>query len=147
MNILTHLDFWVFPMGKCNATVKKISSKMEAISWLPLPWRLHSHKKRPFIWKYLKFTSTIHINPNSYSFRIMFIMIIVRFFIICFINGWKYEKVATNWDGVTNWCVSLITFLNLKSEGFNLVDLAWNALGLTNLWWLSISLSFNSIFF
>ena len=36
---------------------------------------------------YLKFTPTIHINPNSYSFRIMFMMIIVRFFIICFING------------------------------------------------------------
>ena len=57
--------------------------------------------------KYLKFTTTIHINPNSYSFRIMFIMIIVRFFIILLINGWKYKKVATNWDRVTNWCVYL----------------------------------------
>ena len=37
--------------------------------------------------KYSKFTPTIHLNPNSYSFRIMFIIIIVRFFIICFING------------------------------------------------------------
>ena len=37
--------------------------------------------------KHSKFTPTIHINPNSYLFRIMFIMIIVRFFIICFING------------------------------------------------------------
>ena len=55
--------------------------------------------------KYSKFTPTIHINPNSYSFRILFIMIIVRFFIICFINGWKYQKVATNW--ITNWCVYL----------------------------------------
>ena len=57
--------------------------------------------------KYLKFTPTIHINLNSYSFRIMFIMIFVRFFIICFIDGWKYEKVAINWDRVTNWCVYL----------------------------------------
>ena len=55
--------------------------------------------------KYSKFILTIHINPNSYSFRkfkIMFITIIVPFFIICFINGWKYEKVSTNW------CVYLI---------------------------------------
>ena len=37
--------------------------------------------------KYSKFTPTIHIISNSYSFRIIFIMIIVRFFIICFING------------------------------------------------------------
>ena len=59
--------------------------------------------------KYSKFTPTFHINSNSYSFRIMFIIIIVRFFIICFINGWKYEKVATNWDRVTNWCVYLST--------------------------------------
>ena len=55
--------------------------------------------------KYLKFRLTIHINPNSYSFRIMFIMIIVRFVIICSINGLKYEKVATNWERVTNWCI------------------------------------------
>ena len=59
--------------------------------------------------KYSKFTPTIHINPKSYSFTIMFIMIIVRFFIICFINGWNYEKVAINWNRVTNWCVYLIT--------------------------------------
>ena len=57
--------------------------------------------------KYSKITLTIHINMNSYSFGIMFIMIILQFFIICFINGWKYEKVATNWDRVTNWCVYL----------------------------------------
>ena len=44
----------------------------------------------------------------GYPFRIMFIVIIVRFFIICFINGWKYEKVAKNWDRVTNRCVYLI---------------------------------------
>ena len=41
---------------------------------------------------------SIHMNPNFYSFRIMFILIIVRFFIICLMNGWKYEKVSTNWD-------------------------------------------------
>ena len=35
----THHDFCAFPMDKCNATVKTISSKIEAISWLPLPWR------------------------------------------------------------------------------------------------------------
>ena len=57
--------------------------------------------------KYSKFTSTIHINPNSYSFRIIFIMIIVRTCIICFINWRKYEKVATNCDRLTNWCVYL----------------------------------------
>ena len=39
-----------------------------------------------------EFTPTIHINPNSYSFKIKFIMIIVRFFIICFINGYEYKK-------------------------------------------------------
>ena len=58
--------------------------------------------------KYSKFGPTIHIIPNSYSIRIMFIIIIVRFFIISFMNGWKYEKVATNWDRVTHWCVYLI---------------------------------------
>ena len=57
--------------------------------------------------KYSKFTSAIHIKTNSYSFRIMFILIIVQFFIICSINGWKYEKVSKNWDRVTNWCVYL----------------------------------------
>ena len=34
-------------------------------------------------------------------------MIIVQFLITCFINGFKYEKVATKWDRVTNWCVYL----------------------------------------
>ena len=64
--------------------------------------------------KYLKFTLTFHINPNSYPFRIMFIMIIGRFFIICFINGWKYEKVATNWDKFINWCVYHTLFFYLR---------------------------------
>ena len=50
--------------------------------------------------KYSKFTPTIHINPNSYSFRIMFIKIIVRFFfhLLQWIKIWK---VATSWDRVT----------------------------------------------
>ena len=62
---------------------------------------------------------SIHINPNSYSFSLYLIFYIIVlfnvynhyrtiFFIICFINGWKYDKVATNWDRVTNWCVYLI---------------------------------------
>ena len=66
--------------------------------------------------KHSKFTPTIHINPNSYSFRIMFIMIIVRFFIICFINGGKYEKVVTDWDRIINWCVYLTWSLLQKSR-------------------------------
>ena len=39
----------------------------------------------------------------------MFIIIIVRFFIIFFINGWKYQKVATNWDRVTNWFIYVMS--------------------------------------
>ena len=46
-------------------------------------------------------------------------MIIVRFFIICFINGWKYEKVATNWDRVTNWCVYLKVNNSICFKGLN----------------------------
>ena len=71
-----------------------------------------SHKKQPFIKKiYSTFISTINTNSNSYSSRIMFILVIVWFVIICFINGWKYKKVATNWDRVTNWCVYLTHIL------------------------------------
>ena len=57
-------------------------------------------------------------NSNSYSSRIMFILVIVRFFIICFINGWKYEKVATNLDRITNWCVYL-TYAKLLTNLFS----------------------------
>ena len=46
--------------------------------------------------KYSKVTPTIHINSNSYSFRIMFIMIIIRFFIICFINPGKFCNQPLN---------------------------------------------------
>ena len=93
----THLDFCPFSAGKCNATVKIISSKMEAIPWLHYPDGITHIKNGRSFKKYSKFTATIYIDPNFYSFRIMFIMIIVRFIIICFINRWKYEKMATNW--------------------------------------------------
>ena len=35
--LFTHLDFSLFSVDKCNASVRTISSNMEAISWLPLP--------------------------------------------------------------------------------------------------------------
>ena len=55
--------------------------------------------------EYSKFTLIIHIDPNSYSFRTMFIMIIVRFFIICLTNGWKYESGHKLRQGLGhNWC-------------------------------------------
>ena len=44
------------------------------------------------------------------------ILSVYRFFIICFINGWKYEKVATNWDRVTNWCVYLTPRSNISID-------------------------------
>ena len=101
--LFTNLNFCDFPMDKCNATAKTNGGSFK---------------------KYSKLTPTIHTNPNSYSFRIMFIMIIVRFFIICFINGWKYEKVARNGDRVTNWCVYL-----LKNDGINEAHSTFDASG------------------
>ena len=85
--LFTHLDFCPFSVDKCNATVEIISSKMEKISWLNCPDDNTNIKNGRSFKKYSKFTPKIHINPNSYSFRIIFIMIIVRSFIICFING------------------------------------------------------------
>ena len=101
------LIFALFPW-----TIVMQLSKQSLVRWR----RFHGYhcpdgnthiKNRDSFLKYSKFTPTIHINPNFYSFRIMFIMIIVRFFIRCFINGWKYEKVASNWNRVTTWCVYL----------------------------------------
>ena len=110
----THLDFCAFSVDKCNATVKTISSSdIMAITALTVTLVKNSGSFK----KYSKFTPTIHIKLNSYSFRIMFILIIVRSFIICFINGWKYEKVATNWDRVTNLCVYFMRCVSFKSVG------------------------------
>ena len=66
--LFTHLDFGAFPMDKCYVTVKTISSKMEVISWLPLPCPQRLHKKRRFIYEIFK----IHTN-NSYQPKFLFI--------------------------------------------------------------------------
>ena len=113
--LFTHLDLCAFTMEKCNATFKTISNNMRQFHGYHCSDVDTYIKMGGSFKKYSKFTPTIRINSNFYSFRIMFIIIIVRFFIICFINSWKYEKEATNWDRVTNWCVYLKSiFINYQ---------------------------------
>ena len=108
--IFTLLGFALFPWKNVMQLSKQSLVRCRGFHGYHCPdGNTHIKNNRSFK-KYLNFTLTIHINPNPYSFRIMFIMIIVRFFYICFINGWKYEKLATNWDRVTNRCVYLIKF-------------------------------------
>ena len=64
--LFTQLDFCAFSVDKCNATVKTISSKMEAISWLPLT--LASKMA-----VYLKNIQNSHRHDNSYQSEFLFI--------------------------------------------------------------------------
>ena len=79
--LFTHLDFCAFSVDRCNATVKTISNKMKAISWL--------HET-------LKSKTTIHLKniQNSQrqfiSIRILIHSVYTDYrtiFYICFING------------------------------------------------------------
>ena len=89
--LFTHLDFTLFPWTNSMQLSEQSLVRCRRFHGYHCPdGNTHVKNGRSFK-KYSKFTPAIYINPNSYSFRIMFIMIIVRFFITCF-NRWNMKK-------------------------------------------------------